>query len=109
MLFRSVTHSPNSSLPPSDWSRPSRAGVRVVSSSSGDVREEITDTARRDGLVLATNVVLLRWLDDPEAAVSAQYWMLLTVFCVCLIIWIVLVLFTQWRALRRERSGRFAR
>jgi hypothetical protein len=81
--------------------------VRVVSSSNGDIREEITDMARRHKLVLAKNVVLLHWVDDPEAAVSAQYWMLLTVFCVCLVIWGVLIVMMQWRAGHRGGAGSF--
>ncbi len=102
-----VTTGPNSSLPRADWSRPSRAGVRVVSSSSGDIREAIASAGSVYGLASVENAVLLHWVDDPEAAVSAQYWKLLTIFCVCLGIWGVLVVLTQWHARRRGGAGGF--
>jgi hypothetical protein len=96
-----VSSGPNSSLTRSDWSRPSRAGVRVVSSSNDDIRKAIARAEQAYHLTSVKDVVLLHWLDDPAAAVSAQYWKLLTIFCVCVGIWAILVVGSQLLARRR--------
>ena len=82
-----VTHSPNSALPPTDWARPSRAGVRVVSTSESDIREEIVRVVRGYRLVSIDRPVLLRWMDDPEAGVSRQYGRLFVILSVCVALW----------------------
>jgi hypothetical protein len=96
-----VTSGPNSDIPRSDWSRPSRAGVRVVSSSDEDIRKAIARAEQAYHLTSVKDVALLHWLDDPASAVSAQYWKLLTIFCVCTGIWFVLVIASQLRGRRR--------
>lgn len=102
-----VTSSPNSDMPRSDWTGPAHAGVRVISSSGDDIRDAIVRAARTYNLTPAKDVVLLHWLPDPEAAVSGQYWRLFTIFCVCAVIWGVLVASTWIFA--RHRAGPAAR
>jgi hypothetical protein len=96
-----VTSGPNSDIPRSDWSRPSRAGVRVVSSSDEDIRKAIARAEQAYHLTSVKDVALLHWLDGPAAAVSAQYWKLLTIFCVCVGVWIALVVASLLRARQR--------
>lgn len=103
-----VTSSPNSGMPKSDWKGPAHAGVRVVSSSEGDIRDAIADAARTYHLNSGKDVVLLHWLPDPEAAVSSQYERLFAVFCVCTVIWGLLVAYV-WITARRKHQGRFGR
>jgi len=102
-----VTSSPNSGMPESDWKGPAHAGVRVVSSSDADIRDAIVHAGQTYHLTPAKDVVLLHWLPDPEAAVASQHGRLFAVFCVCTIIWALLVAST-WISARRRRRGSHA-
>ncbi len=99
-----VTSSPNSGMPLTDWSRPSRAGVRAVSSEVEDLRKAIVNVQERDGLKSAPDAVLIHWLDDPEAAVAGQYWRLFSFFAACVVIWGILLLVDGWQAMRRRNA-----
>lgn len=93
-----VSTGPNSGLPRTDWSRPSRAAVRVVSIEAAGIREAIARTERLYGLRSARNAALLHWLDDPEGAIMSQRLRLLTILGVSAVIWLLLLLIGSLRS-----------
>lgn len=102
-----ITSDPNADMPKSDWKGPGHSAVRAPRNTA-EIAREMADTARRHHLIVAKDVVLLHWLDDPEAAMASQYRRLITVFCVCAVVW-GLMIAGVWIAARRSGSAARAR
>lgn len=96
-----VSTSPDSGLPRSDWSRPSRAGVRAVSIEAARIREAIARTERIYRLRPVANAPMLIWLDDPEGAIASQRWRLVKIVGVSALTWLLLL--ALGRAVARRR------
>lgn len=99
-----ISDIPNSLMPRSDWSRPSRGGLRAISINNDDIRNTIVDIGRRYGLSSHPNAPVLHWYDDPGAAMAAQWQLLLKLVAGCLLLWILLLVAGRTVSLIRGRS-----
>lgn len=97
-----VSAAPESGMPRSDWSRPSRAGVRAVSIEAARIDAATARIARLYGLRAARQAPVLHWLDDPEGAVAAQRRRLAGILGASVAIWFAMLLVGRLFAGRRR-------